>query len=139
MNDDLLKQRIEKARALRAEGYNCAQCVAMTFADAMGIDTAAVARMSAALGGGFAGQHHICGTVSAMGTVAGSMMFRSPGDKKAVYDRVTLLTDKFKAGNGSIICSELLASRRKPCLALIEESVTILHDMLYGNGSCYEN
>ena len=68
MNSDIptLDERIERARALRAEGYNCSQCVFMVFDDIHSMSPDDAARMTAGLGGGVGGQHQVCGTVSAM-------------------------------------------------------------------------
>lgn len=103
----------------------------MAFDDMLGMSDDAIAKMSAAFGGGFAGQHsYVCGTVSAMGMVSGALGFSSPADKKPVYGNVTAISDRFKDINGSIICKELLALRKKPCMGLIEDAVTILHGSL---------
>ncbi len=61
MNSDIptLDERIERARALRAEGYNCSQCVFMVFDDIHSMSPDDAARMTAGLGGGVGGQHQV--------------------------------------------------------------------------------
>lgn len=103
----------------------------MAFDDVLGMTEDEIAKVSAAFGGGFAGQHgNMCGTVSAVGVVSGALGFSGPVDKKLVYGNVTAISDRFKDINGSIICKELLASRKKSCMGLIEDAVTILHESL---------
>lgn len=134
MNSDIptLDERIERARALRVEGYNCSQCVFMVFDDIHSMSPDDAARMTAGLGGGVGGQHQVCGTVSAMSMLIGASRFGNPKDKLAVYGKVKECCNSFSERNGSIVCAELLADRanRKPCSQYIEDSITILHEKL---------
>lgn len=126
-----LQDRIERARSLKLEGYNCCQCVVMAFDDLLGMADDEIAKVTVAFGGGFGGSHNqLCGTVSAIGIVSAASGFSTPADKKLVYGGVTALSDRFRDINGSIICKELLASRKKPCMGLIEDAVTVLHESL---------
>lgn len=127
-----LEERLAKARELRAQGYNCSQCVYMVFDDIHGFDPKTSARISAALGGGVGGQHQICGTVSAMSLVVGVAKYEEPGKKAALYKDVKEVCADFSERNGSIVCAELLADRpnRKPCLEYILDSITILDTFL---------
>lgn len=118
---------MERARELHRAGYNCAQCVLMVFDDVHGLQAPDAARVSAAFGAGFGGQRQLCGAVSGMGAMLGLMRYTGPEVKKATYDHATVLADRYKALNGSIVCGELLQSRRKPCMGLIEDAIGILH------------
>ncbi|MBO4995565.1 MAG: C_GCAxxG_C_C family protein [Muribaculaceae bacterium] len=122
-------QRVEKALALRKEGYNCAQCVMMAFDDLHGLSADMSARISAALGGGVAGQGEICGAASVMSMLAGYESFGAPADKPATYSRVRTLCGEFTGRNGSMVCRELKA-RKRPCPELIEDAIRILHKSL---------
>lgn len=128
MENITLGQRIERARELHKQGYNCSQCVVMVFDDLHGLSDMDAARVSASFGGGFGGQRHLCGTVSGMGILLGLKHFASPADKKMIYAATQQMSERFKAINGSLICGELLASRRKPCMGLIEDAVTLIHN-----------
>ena len=65
-NRPTLEQRLERARALRASGHNCAQTVAIVFDDIDGAPSEAdAARMFGPLGGGVSAQGLICGALSA--------------------------------------------------------------------------
>ncbi len=127
-----LPERIERARALRKQGYTCSQCVYMAFDDIHGLAPDMAAAVSCGLGGGIGGQHQVCGTVSAMSLVAGALRYTGPASKLSVYDLVKECSREFSGRNGSIVCAELLADtpRRKPCMAYIEDAVTLLHGKL---------
>lgn len=132
MEHKTLQQRIELARELHGQGYNCSQCVMMVFDDLHGLSMESAARVAASFGGGFGGQRQLCGTVSGMGMVLGLKRFAVPGDKKMIYAATQELSERFKAINGSLVCGELLASRRKPCMGLIEDAVTLVHNEFCG-------
>ncbi|MBO4379530.1 MAG: C_GCAxxG_C_C family protein [Muribaculaceae bacterium] len=129
-----LQQRIERARRLHREGYNCAQCVVMAFDDVTGLDETKAAEIAAAMGAGMAGQRQICGTLSGTAIVNGIVSFKTPKDKPAVYRSTSELIDQFKAKNGSIVCGELLTRPdRKPCMQYIEDAITIIDNRLRNN------
>ncbi len=139
MNNSItLDERIEAARALRKQGYNCSQCVFMVFNDVHGLSPEDAFRIIGGLGGGVGGQHHVCGTVSAMSTVLSSVYYDVPAKKIAAYGAIKDCCGRFSDMNGSVICAELLADtpRRKPCMAYIEDSITILHKYLTECGGC---
>lgn len=127
-----LEERLDRARCLRAKGYNCSQCVYMVFDDIHGFEPETSARISAALGGGVGGQHQICGTVSAMSLVVGAAKYEEPAKKAVLYKDVKNVCADFRSLNGSVVCAELLADRpnRKPCLEYILDSITIVDAFL---------
>lgn len=125
-----IEQRKAEALKLHGEGYNCAQSVAMVYADFIEsgrISPESLAAATAALGGGVGGTGHICGAASAMAVVTGMMKFFSPADKREVYHDSAKLIDEFAARqNGKTECRELRVPGAKPCSALIAEAVEIL-------------
>ena len=124
-----LQSRIERARALHAKGYNCAQCVAMVFDDISGINESEIARLTAALGGGIGGTRGACGCVTAMAIVDGALNYSQPSDKVAVYSSTRSLVEDFSRLNGSTICAELRSSAHpKPCMSLIEDAIRLIHE-----------
>lgn len=125
-----LEQRTDRARLLHKEGYNCSQCVAMVFDDIHGLDGDNVARISSGLGGGVGGQRQVCGAVTAMSMIIGYDKFGTPKDKPLVYAEVQSCCQAFQDLNGSIICAELLASRKKSCLGFIENAIAIIDSKL---------
>ncbi len=120
-------ERLERAKALRKEGYNCSQCVAMSFDDVAGLSAGQLARVTGGFGSGFGGQGEICGAVTGMTVVNG--LVRDVA-RPALYGEVRQLFGAFGGLNGSCVCRELKQPGRKPCLDLIVDAVGILHDHL---------
>ena len=103
--------RGNKAAELFVEGYNCAQSVAMAFSDVTGLDEKTSARLISGFGGGMGRLREVCGAVSGMFFVLGTLYgYDSPDDekKKQLYTDVQALAAKFREENGSIICREIL-------------------------------
>lgn len=125
-----LEERINRARQLHKEGYNCSQCVFMVFDDVHEMDADIAARVSSGFGGGVGGQRQVCGTVSGMTMLLGMTKFSKSTDKPSLYKTVQDYSSEFKELNGSIVCGELLKPGRKPCMSLIEDAITIIHNKL---------
>lgn len=120
-----LPQRIERARALRAEGHNCAQCVVMAFDDISSPSAMEAVNLAAkGFGSGIGARGMVCGAVSGMTMVLG-MADSSP--RPQLYKRVGSLIDTFTALEGSCICADLKKPGRKPCIDLITDAVEMLH------------
>ncbi|MCM1310128.1 MAG: C-GCAxxG-C-C family protein [Bacteroides sp.] len=119
-----LEKRIDNALSLRVKGYNCAQCVAMSF-------NPELEAVTAGLGTGVAATGHICGCCSAMAMVLSEKAYSDPKDKQALYAQIRVLLDKFAAMNqGDTNCSDLRKPGRKPCSELIKDAVTILNEVI---------
>lgn len=125
-----LSQRIELAKKLRANGYVCSQCVIMAFPEIHSLTDEQAASLSIGLGGGIGGQGGVCGCVTSMAMLAGFASAGDPKVKPQTYSEVRQLSQTFERENGSIQCRELKTSGRKPCLQLIEDAVTIMHNRL---------
>ena len=101
-----------KAAELFLSGYNCAQAVAVAFCDVTGMDEKTAARTVSAFGGGMGRLREVCGAVSGMLFVLGTLYgYDTPGDdvsKKRLYGEVQALAGRFREENGSIICREIL-------------------------------
>lgn len=103
-----------RAAELFMQGYNCAQSVFMAFCDVTGLEQEFAARLSSSFGGGVGRMRQICGAVSGMSMVLGTLYgYDSPNDdaaKKEHYARVQELAGLFREQTGSIICRELLSN-----------------------------
>ena len=101
-----------KAAELFLSGYNCAQAVAAAFSEELGLTERQAAKMVSAFGGGMGRMREVCGAVSGMLFVLGTLYgYDTPGDdgdKKRLYSDVQELAGKFREENGHIICRELL-------------------------------
>lgn len=117
------EHRVARVTALFKEGYNCAQSVAMTFADLYGIDSQLMARLSASFGGGIGRMRETCGAACGMFLLAGLEVGdaedrpQSAGEcapypdalvKKKNYEVVQQLAQSFRQQAGSLLCRELL-------------------------------
>ncbi len=119
-----LDERLSTALELRKQGYNCAQCVAMSFDPSLEIVTAG-------LGTGIGATGHICGACSAMAILTASTGYEGPAAKQQLYAAVRSRLDKFAAlNNGDTDCRDLRKPGRKPCVELIKDAVKIMHESL---------
>ena len=108
-------------RALRAKeffnkGYNCAQSVALAYADVTSLDEEMVAKITASFGGGMGRLREVCGAVSGMAFVASFLSPCPTADnaeaKRANYALVQHFAEKFREQNGAIVCRTLLGLDR---------------------------
>lgn len=62
-----METRVEKAIEKRDRGYNCAQAVACTYCDLVGLDEKTMFKVIEGFGSGLANMHGTCGAVSGAG------------------------------------------------------------------------
>ena len=115
------EQRIERAKALHKQGYNCCQSVVMAYADKLPIDANDAMNVAAPFGRGLAGTREVCGCVSGMAMVCGLTGHTAD---------VRPLIEKFRADNGDIVCARLLASGKRPCNEMVAYAAGLLSDIL---------
>ena len=147
----LLEERVEKARSLFRQGYNCSQSVFLAYSDLLGVEPTLAATLSGPLGGGMGRLREVCGAVSGMSLIAG---FLAPcpdptvrESKAATYALVQSFAERFRAENGSIVCRELLGLtcrkeepvpaertadyyRKRPCVELVACAARIVGEHL---------
>ena len=116
MSDEnrIAASRAEKARELYLEGYNCAQAVALAFADLTGTDVETVKLASAPFGGGMGRLGEVCGAVSGMLMTLSFVRRRDALDareKAALYNEERVIAEMFRTRAGSILCRDLLMMR----------------------------
>ena len=119
MTNQEIEQRVERAKTLFRQGFNCSQSVFAACADLYGIkDETLALRLSASFGGGIGRMRQTCGAACGMFMLAGlengSAIEGDAEGKKQNYALVQELASKFKSENGSLICSELLGIAPKP-------------------------
>ena len=68
--DFILEERVEKARDLFRQGYNCSQSVFLAYNDLLGVESTLAATISGPLGGGMGRLREVCGAVSGMSLIA---------------------------------------------------------------------
>ncbi|MBR4969287.1 MAG: C_GCAxxG_C_C family protein [Alistipes sp.] len=106
------EERALRAKSYFHEGYNCAQSVALAFADITPLDEQMVATITASFGGGMGRLREVCGAVSGMAFVASFISPCPTADndkaKKANYALVQEFAEQFRQQNGSVVCRSLL-------------------------------
>ena len=119
MKQEEIEKRVEKAKTLFHQGFNCSQAVFAACADIYGIEDETLAlRLAASFGGGIGRMRQTCGAACGMFMLAGlengSAVVGDAEGKKQNYALVQNLAEKFKQENGSLICAELLGIAPKP-------------------------
>ena len=116
MKQEDIEKRVERAKELFKQGFNCSQAVCAACADLYGMDEEMALRVAASFGGGIGRMRQTCGAACGMFILAGLENGSAiPGDaegKKNNYTLVQDLAEKFKQENGSLICAELLSGTR---------------------------
>ena len=148
-----MTERAKQAGRYFAEGYNCAQAVAISFEKELGMEKEAVARLMSSFGGGMGRMREVCGAVSGallvLGWLKGYNGSEDDETKMKHYTRVQEFARRFKELHGSIICRELLKGvpllqentpmpeerteeyyKRRPCAIIVEDAVTVLEQIL---------
>ena len=118
MTSQEIEKRVERAKELFRQGFNCSQAVFAACADIYGMDEPMALRLAASFGGGIGRMRQTCGAACGMFLLAGLENGSAiPGDaegKKNNYVFVQDLAAKFKDENGSLICAELLGIAPRP-------------------------
>lgn len=111
-----VEERALRAKALFNEGYNCAQSVALAYADIANLDERTVATITASFGGGMGRLREVCGAVSGMAFLASFIAPCPTADdaaaKKQNYALVQEFAEAFRKRNGAIVCRTLLGIDR---------------------------
>ena len=134
--------RVEKAKLLKKQGYNCAQTVFLTFSDILDIDEVTAIKLTQPLGLGISGLREVCGVITAMSLVLGIYMgtvdTKDNDTKKKLYKTINEIAEEFRKENGSLVCKELRGIadgvypniKNKPCIEYIYDVVVLLEKTL---------
>lgn len=118
MTEQEIQKRVEHAKELFHQGFNCSQAVFAACADIYGMDEPMALRLAASFGGGIGRMRQTCGAACGMfllaGLEKGSAIVGDAQGKKNNYAFVQDLAAKFKDENGSLICAELLGIAPRP-------------------------
>ena len=141
------EERAKRAKEFFNNGYNCAQSVALAYADITPLSEEMVATITASFGGGMGRLREVCGTVSGMAFLASFISPCPTADnaeaKKANYSVVQEFAEAFRKQNGAIVCRTLLGLdhpkdeptpsartaeyyKKSPCGALVYDAALIV-------------
>ena len=104
-----MTSKLDLAMEYHAQGYNCAQAVAMPFCEEMGLDAALVKRATEGFGAGMGGRAQTCGALSGAVFVAGMLNAdaANPASKTDTYKVCAKMSEEFVAHCGSGVCAEI--------------------------------
>lgn len=151
------ERRVSVALDHFERGYNCAQAVAVAFADRYGLSPELATRLTASYGGGIGRLRQTCGTALAIFMLAGLEHTRGAtpdeGELPRHYERVRGLAQEFERRNGALKCADLLDLRKqaneakkqgvtlaaplslaKPCAGIVAEACRIYQQHLDSHG-----
>lgn len=141
--------RAAHAAELFVKGYNCAQAVAVAFADLMGLEEKTAAKMVSGFGGGFGRLREVCGAVSGMVFVISALYgyddSQAKTEKMDTYKLIQELAGQFRERNGSIVCREILKNppsnpvpcarteeyyATRPCVRMVYTAAALVDDYI---------
>ena len=147
MTEQEILNRVERAKELFHQGFNCSQAVFAACADIYGIDEPTALRLAASFGGGIGRMRQTCGAACGLFLVAGletgCTEGHNPQGKEANYKVVQELAEEFRKRNGSLICAELLGLaknaptpttpdarngeyyKKRPCVEMVASAVRV--------------
>lgn len=131
--------RVEKTLEKRKQGYNCAQSVACTYCDLVGVDEKTMFQMTEALGAGMGNMEGTCGAVSAACVLAGMKNstgnLQAPDSNKDTAKLSGEILDKFLEKNQSVICKALkgveTGKALRSCPGCIQDAATLVEEVLF--------
>lgn len=128
----------ELAIAHHDKKYNCAQAVALAFADEVGIDKETLFKICEGCGLGMGGMEGTCGAVTGTVILAGLKnsdgSLDDPKTKASTYQLSKEILRQFQSKNGSTVCKDLKGVETgkvlRSCPDCIMDAVEIAQDVL---------
>lgn len=134
-----MKSRYTQALEKQKKGYNCAQAVACTYCDLVGMDETALFKITEGFGTGMGCMMGTCGAISGAAVLAG--LVRSSGNIDAPDSKVETcklskeIITSFNSKNGSTICRELkgvdTGEILRSCPGCVEDACKIVEQVLF--------
>ncbi|MDD6234867.1 MAG: C-GCAxxG-C-C family protein [Lachnospiraceae bacterium] len=128
-----MDSRKEQAVSKKLNGYNCAQAVACTYCDYVGMSEETMAALTQGFGAGIGGtMDGTCGAITGACTVVG-LADAQAGRMKAMKDAGYIMSN-FHKNCGSVTCRELKGIESgkmlKSCEDCVKEAAALLEDVL---------
>lgn len=134
-----MESRAVLAAERHKKGYNCAQAVACTYCDLVGVSEEEAFRSTEAFGLGMGGMIGTCGALSgaaylaSLATSDGNL--ENPSTKKASYALSRELLNRFSEKNGSVTCRVLKGLEANhaavPCPICISTACDLVEQVLF--------
>lgn len=134
-----MKTRVEETIMRHNKGYNCAQAVACTYCDIVGVDEETMFKMTEALGLGMGGMEGTCGAVSGACVLAGMKRstgkLEQPDSKAESYKLSKEIVKQFETQNQSVVCKTLKGVETgkvlRSCSDCIKDAAAITEQVLF--------
>lgn len=131
--------RIEETINKHDKGYNCAQAIACTYCDLVGVDEETMFKMAEGLGLGNGCMEGTCGALSGACLLAGcknsTVNLEHPNSKAKTYQLSKEILQKFKEKNHAILCKELkgigTGKVLRTCPDCIKDAAAIVEEVLF--------
>ncbi len=136
-----MKTRVEETIGRHDKGYNCAQAVACTYCDLVGVDEETMFKMTEALGLGMGGMEGTCGAITGACVLAGMKNstgnLEKPNSKGASYKLSRQIVEEFKNQNGATQCRDLkgvdTGKVLRACPDCIRDAARIAESVLFAD------
>ncbi|MDD5953070.1 MAG: C-GCAxxG-C-C family protein [Oscillospiraceae bacterium] len=137
-----MESRADKAMEKYRSGYNCAQAIACTYCDLVGLDEETAFRLAEGFGFGMGNADGTCGALSAacmlVGMKSSTANLEKPNSKKETYKLCSAMMGPFAEQNGSVLCKDLkgLENGKIPgtvlrtCPDCVRDAALLLEDVL---------
>ena len=132
-----MSSRKEKAAEIHAKGNNCAQAVALAFADKVNLDEAALNAAATGFGAGGGDMNGTCGAVAACYLISGLINNVDPADQSGKAKTMSMnrkISAEFLRRNKSIICKEIKGIETgqvlRSCRGCVEDAAEILESLI---------
>lgn len=132
-----MQERVRKALDLHKQGLNCAQCVAMAYADLVGLDEDLAKEITIGLGFGGGNMEGTCGALAGAELINGMRARQAASDEKnpkgKAYKSNKELIEKFREKTGAVICRQIkgidTGEVLRSCDGCIQDAAELLGEM----------
>jgi len=136
-----METRVKETIVRHDKGYNCAQAVACSYCDLVGVDEDTMFRLAEGLGLGMGCMEGTCGAVSGACVLAGMKNSlgseNAPKSKPGTYALSKQIVKRFIEQNSSSICKELKGIDTgvvlRSCPDCIMDAARIAEEVLFEN------
>ena len=136
-----MQTRIEQTIERHDKGYNCAQAVACTYCDLVGMDEETMFKVTEGFGAGQGSMTGTCGALAGACALAGMKRstgnLQTPDSKAATYKLSREIMNSFKEQNGSVICKELKGVETgkvlRSCPDCIKDAARLAEEILFAD------
>ena len=127
----MLEKKLQRAKDLHAQGFNCAQAVGVPFAEELGMPEELAIKALEGFGAGMGNREQACGALSGAIFVAGlkNADGKSAVTKADTYALSAKLCEAFEKKCGAIPCKTIKAEKKTTCNACIECGVRLAYDL----------